>query len=95
MKELLKVNESKNGLITVVFVKPNCAQFSLKMEGEELIVCSTEEPTKSKVNKEIVKELTRFFGHKVQIISGLTSRQKKILIENYGKQDFLARLAIK
>jgi uncharacterized protein len=87
VKESLKVNESKNGLIVDVFVKPNCSKFGLVVEGEELIVCSTEEPTKGKVNREIVKELTRLLGRRVQIVFGLTSRQKKILIENYRKKD--------
>jgi len=93
VKKLLKTSESKDGLIIDVFVKPNCAQFSLKIEEDELIVCSTEEPMKSKVNKEIVKELTRFFGHRVQIVSGLTSRQKRVLIENYTKEDFSALMS--
>ena len=93
MKKLLKNSESKDGLIVDVFVKPNCGQFSLKIEGDELIVCSTEEPLKGKVNKEIVKELTRFFGHRVQIVSGLTSRQKRVLIENYTKEDFSALMS--
>jgi uncharacterized protein len=84
----LKTNETKDGLIIDVFVKPNCAQFSMKIEGDKLVVCSTEEPTKGKVNKEIVKELTRFFGKRVQIVSGLTSRQKRVLIEDYAKEDF-------
>ncbi len=83
----MKMNESKDSLIVDVFVKTNCAKFGLIVE-EDLVVCSTEEPTKGKVNKEIMKELTRLFGRRVQIISGLTSKQKKILIENYRKNDF-------
>ena len=83
----MKVNESKGGLIVDIFVKPNCTRFGLKIDEEELTVCSTEEPTKGRVNREIVKELTKLLGHRVQIVSGLTSRQKKILVENYAKED--------
>ena len=35
---------------------------------------------KGKVNKELLKELSRFFGHKVELVSGFTSRQKRFLI---------------
>jgi len=89
----LKINEFKNGLIINVFVRPNCPQFGLKVEGDELMVYSTEEPMKGRVNKELVRELTRIFGYRVQIVSGLTSRQKRILIENCRKKDFLALLS--
>ena len=88
MKYMVNVHEAKDGLLIDLFVKTNCTKFGLKIEGEELMVYSTEEPTKGKVNREIVKELTRLLKHQVQIVAGLTSRRKKILIENCGKKDF-------
>jgi uncharacterized protein (TIGR00251 family) len=39
---------------------------------------------KGKVNKELVKELSRLFKRRVEIVSGFTSRQKKILIRDIG-----------
>jgi uncharacterized protein len=76
----MKLTESKDGTIVEVFVKPNQPKFKLTIDGDEVIVSSTEEPVKGKVNKEILKELTRRFHAKVQLVSGSTSKQKQILI---------------
>jgi len=38
-------------------------------------------PIKSKVNKEIVRELTRLFHRRVHILFGASSKQKKLLVE--------------
>ena len=81
MNNRLKIIGSKEGVIVEVFVKPNSPVFKIKIVGDEIVVCSTEEPIKGRVNKEIVKELTRFFGRRIQIVSGVTSRHKRILIE--------------
>jgi uncharacterized protein len=76
----MKLTESKDGTIVEVFVKPNQPKFKLTIDGDEVIVSSTEEPVKGKVNKEILKELTRLFHAKVELVSGSTSKQKQILI---------------
>ena len=75
--ELQKVSD---GVIVAVFVKPNSRQFQLKIEGDELIVSCRESPVKGRVNKELIKELSRIFKRRVEIISGSTSKQKKVLI---------------
>ena len=76
----MKLTESKDGTIVEVFVKPNQPKFKLTIDGDEVIVSSTEEPVKGKVNKEILKELGRLFHAKVELVSGSTSKQKQILI---------------
>ena len=83
----MKITETKAGTIIEVFVKPNSPKFELKIDNEEILVFSTQEPVKGKVNKELVKELTKLFHQKVEIVSGLTSRQKKFLIKNVGKSE--------
>jgi uncharacterized protein (TIGR00251 family) len=83
----MKITETKAGTIIEVFVKPNSPKFELKIDNEEILVFSTQEPVKGKVNKELVKELTKLFHQKVEIVSGLTSRQKKLLIKNVGKSE--------
>jgi len=45
-----------------------------------LVALCSETPVKGKVNKELLKQLSRFFGHKVELISGFTSRQKRFLV---------------
>ncbi len=77
--------ETKDGTIIEVFVKPSSQKFDVTLEGEEIVIRCTEEPTKNKVNKELTKELTRLFHTKVELVSGATSKQKRFLISNLKK----------
>jgi len=83
----MKLTETKDGTVIEVFVKPNQPKFDVKFDGDEIIVFSTEEPVKGKVNKELVKELSRLFHTKVELVSGLTSRQKQLLIRGIKKDE--------
>jgi uncharacterized protein (TIGR00251 family) len=83
----MKLTETKDGTIIEIFVKPNQPKFKVKIDKEEILVFSTEEPEKGKVNREILKELSRLFNIKVELVSGATSRKKQILIRNASKQD--------
>jgi uncharacterized protein (TIGR00251 family) len=81
----MRINETKDGTIIEVFVKPNSPKFNVTIDGDEILVFSTEEPVKGKVNKELIKELSRLFHAKVELVSGSTSRQKQFLIKGVGK----------
>ena len=50
----MKLVETKGGTVFKVFVKPNQPKFKVTLEGEEVIVFSTQEPIRNKVNKEII-----------------------------------------
>jgi uncharacterized protein (TIGR00251 family) len=82
----MRINETKDGTIIEVFVKPNSPKFNVTIDGDEILVFSTEEPVKGKVNKELIKELSRLFHAKVELVSGATSRQKQLLIKGVGKK---------
>ena len=81
----MKLTETKDGTIIEIYVKPNSPKFEVTVEGDEIVVRSTEEPEKGKVNKEILKQLTRVFHTQVELISGATSRQKRFLVRNVEK----------
>jgi len=81
----MKLTETKDGVIVEVFVNPNSPKFEVVVEGNEVVVRSTEEPTKGKVNKELIKEFSKLFHTKVEIVSGSTSRQKRLLIRDAEK----------
>ena len=81
----MSISETKDGIILTVFVKPNSPEFKIELDGNEIIVYSTEEPEKGKVNKEIVKELSRFFKHRVEMVSGFASKRKQLLVEGMDK----------
>jgi uncharacterized protein (TIGR00251 family) len=82
----MKISETKDGAIIEVFVKPNQPKFNVTIDGDEILVFSTEEPVKGKVNKELIKEFSRLFHAKVELVSGVTSRQKHFLIKGVGKK---------
>ena len=83
----MKINEVKDGVILEVNVKPNSKEFKIVVEGDEIVVSCVEKPVKGKVNKELVKEFSRLFHTKVELVSGFTSKQKKLLIRGFGKTE--------
>ena len=82
----MKITETKNGVVIEVFVKPKSERFEVLLEGDEVVVRCTEEPVKGKVNKELLKALSKFFHTSVELVSGATSRQKRLLIKNVSKK---------
>lgn len=83
----MKITQTKQGVIIELFVKPKSPKFKIANDKNELTVYSTKEPVAGKVNKEIIKELSRIFGAKVELVSGSTSRQKRLLINGFEKID--------
>ncbi|MCW4024623.1 MAG: DUF167 family protein [Candidatus Bathyarchaeota archaeon] len=85
----MSIKETKDGVILTVFVKPNSPKFQILLDSGELVVYSTEEPQKGKVNKEIIKELTRLFHAQVDLASGATSRQKQFIVHGVAEGQVL------
>jgi uncharacterized protein len=81
----MSIKKTKDGTLLSIFVKPNSPKFKIELDGDEIIVYATEEPEKGKVNKEIIKELTRLFHSKVELISGFASKEKQLLIKGLEK----------
>jgi uncharacterized protein (TIGR00251 family) len=83
----MKLIETKEGTVIEVFVKPKSERFEVSLEGDEVIVRCTEEPVKGKVNKELLKALSKFFHTNVELVSGATSRQKRLLLKDIEKNE--------
>ena len=83
----MKLTETKNGTIIEVFVKPNQPKFNVKLDGDGILVFCTEEPVRGKVNKELLKELSKLFRAEVEMVSGRTSKQKRLLIKNMRRSE--------
>ncbi len=83
----MKLTETKNGTIIEVFVKPNQSEFKLVTEEDDIVIFSTEEPVKGRANKEIVRELTKLFQARVELISGSTSKQKRLIVDGLSKKE--------
>jgi uncharacterized protein (TIGR00251 family) len=83
----MKLAETKDGAIIEIYVNPNSQKFEVLLEGDEVVVRCTEEPVRGKVNKELLKALSKFFHANVELVSGATSRQKRLLIKDIGKSE--------
>jgi uncharacterized protein len=81
----MSIIETKDGVILTIFVKPNSPIFKVDYHGEEIVVYSTEEPVRGKVNKEIIKELSKLLHTRVEFASGLTSKQKQLIVKSMDK----------
>lgn len=91
----MSISETNDGVIITIFVKPNNSKFSVEMDEGEIVVRSTEEPIKGKVNKEILKELTKLLHTKVELVSGATSKEKHLFVKGLGKQQAEQLLQLK
>lgn len=78
----MKLQETGEGVVFEVHVKPNMKQFRLQLDGEELVALCSGAPVKGKVNKELLKQFSRLFGVNVELVSGFTSRQKRFMVRN-------------
>ncbi|MFA6035390.1 MAG: DUF167 family protein [Candidatus Micrarchaeia archaeon] len=65
-------------MIVEAVVKPNSKNFSVKYENSKLHVSLTEQAEKNKANIELLKELAKLLHCEVRIVSGLTSKRKKL-----------------
>jgi uncharacterized protein (TIGR00251 family) len=78
----MKLQETAQGVVVDVHVKPNSKQFRIELDGDEVVVLCREAPVKGKVNKELLKQFSRLFSRRVELVSGSTSRQKRLLIND-------------
>lgn len=83
----MRLNETKEGTVLEVLVKVKYRMFKLIVEGEEVIAKCTQEPVKGRVNKELINELSKIFQREVSLVSGVTSRQKLVLIRGSSKSE--------
>ena len=83
----MNVKETKDGAVIEVFVKPNSQKFEIVVGDDEIVVFCTEQPVEGKVNKELMKEFSKLFHAKVEIVSGFTSKQKRLLIKGVAKNE--------
>lgn len=78
----MKLQETAQGVVVDVHVKPNSKQFRIELDGDKFMVLCREAPVKGKVNRELLKQFSRLFGRRVELVSGFTSRQKRLLISD-------------
>lgn len=84
--KLLKLlQETKEGVIIPVYVKPNSDRDALILEGDELVFYTTEIPEKGRANAALIKYLSRKTGlsiAKIDIVYGVRDKTKRILVKD-------------
>lgn len=75
-------------IIVDVKVKPGSKTNSLGFFDGILSVHIKERPVKNKANLALLKYLKTVFGKEVEIISGFSSRNKKIMIRNLKRDEY-------
>jgi uncharacterized protein (TIGR00251 family) len=88
----MSINQTQDGTTLKVYVKPNSPKFKIEFNDDEVVIYSTEEPVKGKVNTEIIKNLSRMLRFEVKIIRGLASKQKVLLLKDAKKETVEANL---
>ena len=89
----MKLQETAQGVVLDVHVKPKSKKFRVEVDGDQVVVSCREAPVKGKVNRELLKQLSRLFGCKVELVSGVTSRQKRFLVSGIGAEEVKRILA--
>jgi len=70
----MELRETASGIVVDVYVKPRSKQFRLELAEDEIAVSCQEAPVKSRANRELVKELSKLFKLKVEILSDFSAR---------------------
>lgn len=83
----MELHKTPQGTIIGIYVRPRSKQFQVKIEDDEIVVLCREAPMKGRVNRELTKELSKRFKRRVEIVSGLSSRQKRILIPEISVEE--------
>ena len=89
---MINIREVEGGVVVSVKVQPNASRDRVVGEhGDQLKIAVTVAPEKGKANKVVIKVLSKLLGVKnsdIEILSGETSREKKVLIRNISEEDF-------
>ncbi len=88
---MIDVRKVEGGVIVSVKVQPNASKDRVVGEhANQIKIAVTVAPEKGKANKAVIKILSQRLGIKssdMQIISGQTSRDKKVFIKNIAAED--------
>jgi uncharacterized protein (TIGR00251 family) len=68
-------------MIIDITVVPNSPKFSVGYKNGRLKVSLTSEPKMNRANIELIQNLSKLLGKQVRIISGLTSKRKKLSVD--------------
>ncbi|MBN2101604.1 MAG: YggU family protein [Candidatus Aenigmarchaeota archaeon] len=79
-----------DGILIEARIKTNCNSFSIKKDKEKFLIEVSSSPVEGKANKEIIKGMRKLFKTDIEIVRGLKSKDKIILIK--GSLDEIERI---
>ena len=95
---MISIKETKDGVVLDVRVLPRSSRCEIAgIQGEALKIRITAPPVDGKANDECIKFLSDWLGIKksrITIISGHTSRNKRIAVSGVTANDMKAILAV-
>ena len=84
---MVKLIETESGLLLDVYVKPLSKESRIVVEDDEVVFYCVEEPVGGKVNREVIKVFSRVLGGQVELVSGFSSRQKRLVVRGVEKSE--------
>ncbi|WP_292460333.1 DUF167 domain-containing protein [Methanothermococcus sp.] len=92
IEEIIIESKDKSGVLIDVEISPNAKKNEIGGINEwrkRLIIKIKAQPIEGKANKEIIKFLKKIFKKDVEIVSGLTSSQKTILVVGGNREEII------
>ncbi len=83
----MEIQETDQGLIVSVRVRPDSPGFRLSLNGDEIILELASPPQEGRANQEIMRELSKLLRCEVRILSGLKSRKKLLLLKGITEKE--------
>ena len=80
------IRSLEDSTLLEIQVKLRSKKFKIRF-NDVLTVSCTQPPIKGKVNHELIRELSKIFNTKVEIVSGHHSRRKRILLKNITEKE--------
>ncbi len=88
---MINIRKVEGGIVVSIKVQPNASKDRVVGEhADQIKIAVTVAPEKGKANKAVIKVLSRWLGIKssdIEIVSGETSRDKKVFIRNINEED--------
>ncbi len=90
IEKIIRESKDRKGILIDVEISPNAKKSEIEGINEwrkRLTIKIKAQPIEGKANKEIMKFLKKIFKKDIEIVSGLTSSQKTILVIGADKEE--------
>ncbi|MGQ9506143.1 MAG: DUF167 domain-containing protein [Thermogutta sp.] len=90
------ISDHPNGTVLSIKAQPGAKRNEVRVENNDQIkVCVTQRPEKGKANRAVLEVLSEFLDvrqSRMELLSGETSQQKRILIRGLSSEEIAEKL---